>query len=67
MNNLTKHELTKILEADNSQNTIKPSREEVWLRAWCTVAGCVDAKDVETAHSWAKHCLQEFDRVFSDD
>lgn len=41
-----------------------PSREEVWLRAWCTVSGAVNYTTAEGATRWADKALEAFDARF---
>jgi hypothetical protein len=58
MNNLMKDEI------QSNTYVQKMTREEVWLRAWTTVAGAVGVKNSSMATSWANICLEEFDKIF---
>lgn len=40
-------------------------RREVWLRAWCAVAGSGNCTQIAAAHEWADECLEAFDKRFS--
>ena len=65
MNNLMKDD-----EVQSTKTIVQPivsnklSREEVWIRAWCTVAGCIGVKHVEVPNDWARECLKAFDEAF---
>ena len=43
----------------------KPSREEVWLRAWLSVAGASNSTRANIADDWADHCLKSYDQRFN--
>lgn len=38
--------------------------EEVWLRAWCSVADQAQVKDPKICTYWADLCLEEFCKRF---
>ena len=42
-----------------------PSREEVWIRAWCAVASTEACTTREQATRWDDACLNAFDQVFN--
>lgn len=41
-------------------------RREVWLAAWNTVAGRLDAKERSVATKWADLCLEDYEEQFND-
>lgn len=48
-------------------NDAKITREEVWLRAWCSVASSGNCCTEDIATEWADKCLQEFEERFGDE
>jgi len=38
--------------------------QDVWLKAWCSVASAGDCREVSTATNWADKCLEEFKERF---
>lgn len=56
-------ELKREKERKELKRYEKESRE-VWLRAWCAVAGAVNCHEVEAANRWADQCLNAFNERF---
>lgn len=42
----------------------KPSREQVWLSVWCSVANSTNCVHPDTPGNWADNCLKEFEQRF---
>ena len=42
-----------------------PTRQEVWLRAWCAVAGAWNCQSADAATRWADAALKEYERRFA--
>lgn len=45
-------------------SALSPSREEVWLRAWCAAQQAYPISPQEGLLKRADHCLAEFDKRF---
>ena len=45
-------------------NEHEKQRRELWLKAWCSVAGSIDCKTPYDATDWANYALRQFDIKF---
>ena len=41
-------------------------KEEIWIKAWLTVAGAANTRYKSTPDEWADHCLKEFTKRFNN-